>query len=99
MDIFLAGSLSPDALNGNSFFWRHLYLLPYTCVLGLAACQVTSKRLGIRSAERWSDVKQLKEQKQSKFGGRSLEKRATLFTSAKLRETLGDDLGVFHMCP
>ena len=80
--------LNPDALNGNSYVWHRLYSLPYTHVLGFVACQVTSKRLGIGSAERsWSDVKQLKDGKQSNLGGSSLEKRAILFTSAKLRES------------
>ncbi len=68
--------LTPDALNGNSYVWHHLYSLPYTCVLGFVACQVT-----------WSDVKQLKDGKQSNLGGSSLEKRAILFTSAKLWES------------
>ncbi len=65
-----------------------LYSLPYTHVPGFVVCQVTSKRLGIGSAERsWSDVKQLKDGKRSNLGGSSLEKRAILFTSTKLRES------------
>lgn len=79
--------LLPDALNGNSYLWHELYSLPYTRVLGFVACRVTSKRLGIGSAERsWADVKQIKDGKRSNLGGSSLEKRAILFTSAKLRE-------------
>ncbi len=64
--------LTPDALDGNSSVWN---CLAYTCVIGFVACQVTSKRLGIGSAERsWSDVKQLKDGKWSNLGGSSLEK-------------------------
>jgi len=79
--------LLPDAINGNSHLWHELYSLPYTSVLGFVACRVTSKRLGVGSAERsWADVKQIKDGKRSNLGGTSLEKRAILFTSAKLRE-------------
>ncbi len=34
----------------------------------------------------WADVKQINDQKRSNLGGTSLEIRAILFTSAKLRE-------------
>ena len=79
--------LLPDAINGNSHLWHELYLLPYTSVLGFVACRVTSKRLGVGSAERsWADVKQIKDGKRSNLGRMSLEKRAILFTSAKLKE-------------
>ncbi len=79
--------LLPDAINGNSHLWHELYSLPYTNVLGFVACRVTSKRLGVGSAGRsWADVKQIKDGKRSNLGGTSLEKRAILFTSAKLRE-------------
>ncbi len=81
------GFLLPDALNGNSCLWHELYSLPYTSVLDFVACHVTSKRLGIGSAERsWADVKHIIDGKQSNLGGTSLEKRSILFTSAKLRE-------------
>ncbi len=79
--------LLPDALNGNSYLWHDLYSLPSTSVLGFVACHVTSKRLGIGSAEwSWADVKQIKDGKRSNSGGTSLEKRAIHFTSTKLRE-------------
>ncbi len=76
--------LLTDVLNGNSYLWHELYLLPYTSVLGFVACCVTSKRLGIGSTERyWADVKQIKGGKQSNLGGTSLEKRAIHFTSGR----------------
>ncbi len=84
--------LLPDSLNGNLYLWHELYSLPYTHVLGFLACHVTSKRLGIGSAERsWADVKQIKDSKRQVASGLILEdpvwkKRAILFTSAKLRE-------------
>ncbi len=77
----------PDAVNGNSFVWHQLYSLPYTKVLGFVACCTTSKQLGIGAAERsWSDVKQIKDGKRSNLGGVSLEKRAILYSSARLNE-------------
>ncbi len=67
--------LLPDELNGNSYLWHELYSLSYTCVLGFVACCVTSKRLGMGSAERsWADVLQIKDGKQCNLGGSSLEK-------------------------
>ncbi len=47
----------------------------------------TSKQLGIGTTERsWKDVKQIKDGKQSNLGGVSLEKRAILYSSARLNE-------------
>ena len=44
--------------DGNSYLWNQKYSLPSTKVLGFVACRVTSKILGIGSAERsWGDVK------------------------------------------
>ncbi len=64
-----------------------MHSLPFTEVIGFVACQTTSKRLGIGSAERsWSDVKTIKNGKRANIGGETLEKRAILYTSAKLEE-------------
>ncbi len=64
-----------------------MHSLPFTEVLGFVACRTTSKRLGIGSAERsWSDVKTIKNGKRANIGGDTLEKRAILYTSAKLEE-------------
>ncbi len=58
--------------------------LPFTEVLGFVTCQTTSKCLGIGSAEwSWSNVKTIK---RANIGGETLEKRAILYTSAKLEE-------------
>ncbi len=64
-----------------------MHSLPFTEVLGFVACQTTSKRLGIEPAEQlWSDVKTIKNGKRANIGGETLEKRAILYTSAKLEE-------------
>ncbi len=77
----------PDAINGNSHVWHETYSVPHTRVLGFVACRVCSKRLGIGAAERsWSDVKSIKCNKRSNLGGESLEKRAILYTTARLNE-------------
>ena len=53
-----------DVREGNSHLWDEKYSYPYTIVLGKIACRVTSKLLGIGSAERsWGDVKHLKKDK------------------------------------
>ncbi len=77
----------PDAVNGNSFVWHQLYSPPFTKVIGFVACRTTSKQLGIGAAERsWSDIKQIKDGKPSNLGRVSLEKRAILYSSARLNE-------------
>ncbi len=60
----------PDEVHGNFFMWHQLYELSYTKVLGFVACRTSSKQLGIGAVERsWSDVKQIKDGKQSNLGG------------------------------
>ncbi len=64
-----------------------MHSLPFTEVLGFVACQTTLKCLGIGSAERsWSAVKTIKNGKRTNIGRETLEKRAILYTSAKLEE-------------
>ena len=49
---------SKDIKDGNSNLWHQKYSLPCTKVLGFVACRVTSKIIGIDSAERyWVDKK------------------------------------------
>ncbi len=65
-----------------------MHSLLFIKVLGFVTCQTTSKCLGIGSAERsWSDVKTIKNGKRVNIGGETLEKRAILYTSAKLEES------------
>ncbi len=62
-----------------------MHSLPFTELLGFVACQTMSKHVVIRSVEwSWSDVKTIKHGKHAINGGKSLEKRAILYTSAKL---------------
>jgi hypothetical protein len=76
-----------DVQAGRSHLWHEKYSLPYTKVLGFVACRVTSKLGGIGPAERsWGAVKQIKDGKRSHIGSDSLEKRAIVFMSAKMRE-------------
>ena len=66
--------------SGKSFEWHSLYSLRFTKILGRLACRVTSKIIGIGSAERnWGDVKHLKSGKRSHMLGKKLEKQATIY--------------------
>ena len=61
--------------------WHHKYSLPYTKVLGVVAYRVTSKIIGIGSAERsWGDVKTIKSAKRSALGSDIYEKQIIVYT-------------------
>ena len=78
---------TPDATNGNSHLWHEKYSLPYTEVLGYVACIVTSKRLGVGSAERsWKDVKQIKSGMASHMRADRIEKQSIIYTTARVEE-------------
>ncbi len=80
-------ALACQMLNGDSCIWHQIDSLPYTKILGFVACHTTSKQLGIGASERsWSDVKQIKDGKWSNLGSESKEKRAKLYSSARLDE-------------
>ena len=54
-----------------------------TKVLGFISCRVTSKMLGIGSAERsWGDIKTIKQGKISAIGSDIYEKQIIVYTSA-----------------
>ncbi len=75
-----------DALSGRSYLWHEMHSLLFTEVLGFVACQTTSKRLGISSAERsWIDVKNIENGKRANIGGETLEKGAILYNLLSLR--------------
>ncbi len=77
-----------DALSGWSYLWHEMHSLPFTEVLGFFSCQITSKHLGIGSAEwSWSDAKTIKTRKMAYIAGESLKKRAILYTSVELEES------------
>ena len=55
--------------------------LPSTKVIGLEACRVTSKTLGIVSADcSWGDVKTIKSGKISALGSEISEKQSIVYT-------------------
>ena len=63
------------------------YSLPSTKVLGFVVCRVTSKILGIGSAERsWGYVKTIKSGKRSALGSDISEKQIIVYTSACIEE-------------
>ena len=65
---------------GKSYLWHKMFSEKSTKVLGRLACRVTSKIIGIGSAERnWGDVKHLKSGKRSHILGKTLEKQATIY--------------------
>ena len=73
-------------------YYSYLLLHAYTSifrflqVLGFVACRVTSKILGIGSAERsWGAVKHLKTDKRSHMSGPVTKQQATLFGAASIK--------------
>ena len=72
-----------DVIRGRSFAWHKKYSLQCTIVLGWVACRVTSKHLGIGSAERvWGNTKDIKAGKLVSRNSENTEMRAVLYTSA-----------------
>ena len=69
--------------HGNVHEWHDIFSINSTQVLGWVACRVTSKILGIGSAERaWGAVKQLKSGKRGHLSGSNTKKQATIFAKA-----------------
>ena len=61
--------ISKDISDSKSPLWHQKYFFPPIKLLGFVACRVTSKILGIGSAERsWGDVKTIKSGKRSALG-------------------------------
>ena len=78
---------SKDIIYVNSNLWHNKYSLPSTKVLGFVACRVTSKILGIGSAERsWGDVKKIKSGKRSALGSDISEKQSIVYEYACIGE-------------
>ena len=74
-------------ITGESHIWHEKYSLPYTKVLGYAACRVTSKLCGIGAAERsWAAVKTIKSLHRSHLGAVSMEKRNIFYITAQQQE-------------
>jgi len=67
---------SEDLVFGKSYQWHKKYSVPYTVWFGRFACRVTSKILGIGSAERnWGEVKHLKTDKHSHLSADRVKNR------------------------
>ena len=63
--------------------WHKTYSLPRTKVLGKLACLVTSKNLGIGSAERhWKIVKRAKSDQSARLGNDGAKKQALVYGAA-----------------
>jgi hypothetical protein len=74
---------SLDIAQYQSYKWHKKYSLVQTKQLGRLACRVTSKILGMGSAERcWGDVKQLKNGQRSHLSGAAASKAATIYGAA-----------------
>jgi hypothetical protein len=62
--------------------------LRVTKVLGFVVCRVTSKTLGIGTAERsWGEVNQLKTDKRSHMSIKSVGKQSIIFGAASMEES------------
>ena len=72
---------------GKSHGRHEKYSLDMTTVLGFVACRVTSKNAGIGMCERkWGDVKEIKSSERSGLSSDSTEKRALIYTTARVKE-------------
>ena len=72
-----------DIRDGNIRLWHQKYSLSCIKVLGIVACRVTSKVLGIGAAEcSWGDVKTNKLDKRSAIISDVSEKQSIVYTSA-----------------
>lgn len=72
--------VSGDVRLGTSHIWHTKNSLRYTKIFGKLACRVTSKILGIGSAERaWGDVKHLKTNKRSHISAERVKKQSTIY--------------------
>ena len=85
----MKNELNEDITDGNSHLWHQKYSLPSTKVLDFVACRVTSKILGIGSAERsWGDVKTIKSGKRSAHGSDISDKHSIVYRSACIEEAI-----------
>ena len=67
--------------------WNNLYKNPFTKVLGLVDCQVTSKILGIGPSERnWNDYKYVQRVQRSHMQSNSSKKQAILYGAANMHK-------------
>ena len=66
---------------------HHMYAKPFTKLLVLVGCQVTSKNIGIRpSGTIWKDYKHVQHGQRLRFQSDSSEKQAILYVAAKMQK-------------
>ena len=71
---------SQDLVDNKTYMWHKKYSLDVIKYLGKLACRVTSKIMGIGSAERsWGDVKHIKTGKRSHLSPEVTKMQATLY--------------------
>ena len=74
---------------GKAHVWHDTYSCFNTDVLGWLGCRVTSKILGIGSAERaWGSVKHLKQGKRGAISVSRIKKQATIFAKSCIEEAM-----------
>ena len=74
--------MSPDIAEDRSWLWHrnHSYGAQVSKVLGIIACRVTSKKLGMGQAERcWGAVKDLKNHKRSHMGAKATKYQTHIY--------------------
>ena len=73
--------------DGKSYMWHNIYAKPFTKVLGLVGCQVTSKIIGIGPSEiNWKDYKHVQHFKRSFLQSDSSKKQDILHVAANMHK-------------
>ena len=76
-----------DIKDGKSYLWHNMYANPFTKVLGLVGCRMTSKNLGIGPSERnWKDYKHVQNGQSSSLQSESPEKKDIIYGAAKMHK-------------
>ena len=71
--------------DGKPYLWQNMYAKPFTKVLGLVGCRVTSKIIGIRPSEiNREDYKNFQRGQRSRLQSDLSEKQAILYGAAKM---------------
>ena len=73
--------------DGKSYIWHNIYAKPFTKVLELVGCQVTSKILGVGPSEiNWKDYKHVQRGKSLRLQSDSLDKQDILYGATKMHK-------------
>ena len=75
---------SKDLVPGKTYKWHKQYSVPATKVYGKVAAMVSSKIVGIGSAERcWGSVKTIKSGKKAHYDAKKAGKKATIYAAGR----------------